>query len=54
MLTMSVKSDLRFMIWKAFAKHNIEIPFPQRDLHIRSAVPWETFAAREKEENPRP
>ncbi len=28
-------SDLNFAIDAAFRKHNIEIPFPQRDLHIR-------------------
>ncbi len=39
-----VSSDLHFMVWKKFAKHNIEIPFPQRDLHLRSSdVTWETF-----------
>jgi small-conductance mechanosensitive channel len=45
MLAVSIKSDLRFMIWKAFAKRNIEIPFPQRDLHLRSGVPWEQLGA---------
>jgi small-conductance mechanosensitive channel len=33
----STKSDLRFAIWHAFKEHGIQIPFPQRDLHIRSA-----------------
>ena len=32
----TVRSDLYRAIWKAFAAHKIEIPFPQRDLHIRS------------------
>ncbi len=54
MLVPRVTSELYFIIWDEFSRCNIEIPFPQRDLHIRSAVPWETFAAREKEENPRP
>jgi len=36
-----VASDLRFMIWKEFEKLDIEIPFPQRDLHIRSGIPWD-------------
>ncbi len=36
-----VSSQIRFMIWKEFAERDIEIPFPQRDLHIRSGVPWE-------------
>lgn len=31
-----VKSELRFMIDESFRENNIEIPFPQRDLHIRS------------------
>lgn len=29
-------SQLRYDIWDALAQHNIEIPFPQRDVHIRS------------------
>ena len=31
-----VRSDLRFAIFKALTDAGIEIPFPQRDLHIRS------------------
>jgi small-conductance mechanosensitive channel len=31
-----ILSDLRFAIVKKFNEHNIEIPFPQRDLHLRS------------------
>jgi len=34
--TAIVQSDLRFMIWSEFAKYGIEIPFPQRDVHIHS------------------
>jgi potassium efflux system protein len=30
-------SDLYFAIFSAFKESEIEIPFPQRDLHIRSA-----------------
>jgi small-conductance mechanosensitive channel len=33
----STKSDIRFQIWHAFKEHGVQIPFPQRDLHIRSA-----------------
>ena len=33
-----VSNELRLMIWEAFAEHGIEIPFPQRDLHIRSGI----------------
>ncbi len=31
-----VRSDLRFAINDKFKTHQVEIPFPQRDLHIRS------------------
>ena len=31
-----LKSDLNYKIFEKFKEHNIEIPFPQRDLHIRS------------------
>jgi small-conductance mechanosensitive channel len=33
-------SDLRFSIWDALAANGIEIPFPQRDIHLRSGIPW--------------
>ena len=35
-------SDLNFAIDRIFRENNIEIPFPQRDLHIRSEKPVET------------
>ncbi|MCB2081534.1 MAG: mechanosensitive ion channel [Rickettsiales bacterium] len=34
-----VQSDVMFNIWRKFREHNIEIPFPQRDLHLRNAAP---------------
>ena len=34
-----VISDLNFAIVQAFRARDITIPFPQRDLHVRSAVP---------------
>lgn len=37
---MKTRSDLFFMIWREFEKRQIEIPFPQRDLHLRTGVPW--------------
>ncbi|MEZ4717241.1 MAG: mechanosensitive ion channel [Caldilineaceae bacterium] len=33
-----ISSDLRFMIFREFARRGIEIPFPQRDIHLRSDV----------------
>ncbi|ALO46189.1 mechanosensitive ion channel family protein [Pseudohongiella spirulinae] len=32
-----VKSDVNLAIWRAFKQADITIPYPQRDLHIRSA-----------------
>jgi len=32
----SVKSDLLWGIWQRFREHGIELPFPQRDLHLKS------------------
>lgn len=34
-----VQTDLLFTIDREFRKYNVEIPFPQRDLHLRSADP---------------
>jgi small-conductance mechanosensitive channel len=31
-----LKSELYFAVFRVFAEHGIEIPFPQRDLHLRS------------------
>ncbi len=33
----NVRSDVLNRVWVLFAEHGIEIPFPQRDLHIRTA-----------------
>jgi small-conductance mechanosensitive channel len=30
------RSDVLFSIWRKFKENNIEIPFPQRDLHIKN------------------
>jgi small-conductance mechanosensitive channel len=32
----NVKSDMLVLIWDKFANHDIEIPYPQRDIHLRS------------------
>lgn len=37
--TGAVKSDINLAIWRAFKQHNITIPYPQRDLHIKSGWP---------------
>ena len=33
----NVKSEVLLNVWDTLKAHNIEIPFPQRDLHIRSS-----------------
>jgi len=35
----NVRSLVYLEIWKLFQEHEIEIPFPQRDLNIRSSIP---------------
>lgn len=35
----NIQSKVFLAVWHKFKEHNIEIPFPQRDLHIRSAIP---------------
>lgn len=42
-----LKSDLYFAIFDAFRERGIEIPFPQRDLHLKSVAPQVTVAAPE-------
>ena len=41
---MGVSSDLRFVIYEKFKEYHIEIPFPQRDLHIRTQKNIETLS----------
>ena len=35
---LNIKSEILLNIWDKFREHDIEIPYPQRDLHIRSSV----------------
>jgi small-conductance mechanosensitive channel len=38
-----VQNDIRFAILEAFARENIEIPFPQRDVHLKREPPAEKW-----------
>lgn len=44
----NVSSQLYLEIWKRFQAEKIEIPFPQRDLNIRTSVPFEIKSPRGK------
>ena len=46
--SLSTKSDLRFAFLRELRKSNIEIPFPQRDIHIKSAPAALTTAQQTK------
>ncbi|MDX1676906.1 mechanosensitive ion channel family protein [Arsukibacterium sp.] len=37
--TAEVRSDINLAIWRSFKENNITIPYPQRDLHIKSGWP---------------
>jgi small-conductance mechanosensitive channel len=37
------KSELNFAIWDKFKKHRIEIPFPQRDIHVKEPLQVEVL-----------
>jgi small-conductance mechanosensitive channel len=34
----NVKSDVLIEIWQRFKQHGVRVPYPQRDLHVRSSV----------------
>jgi small-conductance mechanosensitive channel len=34
----NVKSDVLLEIWQRFKQHGVRVPYPQRDLHVRSSV----------------
>ena len=36
----NITSEVLLGVWDLFAKNGIDFPFPQRDLHIKSAVPF--------------
>ncbi len=55
---MSIMSDLRFAIWFALKEAEIQIPFPQRDLHIKDFDDIEKMRGsavkRRRQNGPRP
>ncbi|MBL8896010.1 MAG: mechanosensitive ion channel [Planctomycetes bacterium] len=49
-----ISSDLRLALDAAFRRNKIEVPFPQRDLHLRSVSGDVLAATRAKAEAPKP
>ncbi len=49
----NVASDLLERVWQKFAENQIEIPYPQRDLHLRSTVPLPVQTSEEKQQQKR-
>ena len=37
----NIRSDLNLTIWKAFKNNNVTIPFPQRDIYVKTLPPTE-------------
>jgi small-conductance mechanosensitive channel len=35
----NVKSQVLMRVWELYRQHGIEFPYPQRDLHLKTAVP---------------
>jgi len=46
-----VKSDLYTGIFEAFEKHEVEIPFPQMDIHVKNEEPKKTTSLKENPVN---
>ena len=42
----NIKGQVYLDVWRLFKEHGIEIPYPQRDLHIRSVADDVTFKAK--------
>ncbi len=47
--TPQVKSDLHYCVWSVLKEHEIEIPFPQRDLNLGSG--WEIMGQKEAQQH---
>ena len=46
-----IRSDIRVAIDKAFKEKNIEIPFPQRDLHLKSGFDFPGTTSEKKDKS---
>jgi small-conductance mechanosensitive channel len=48
----NVKSDVLLALWDALKENGIEIPYPQRDVHVRTLVDFPRAVAAPNEEQP--
>jgi len=48
----TIQNDILFEIWDEFKKEGIEIPFPQRDLHIKNLDALASGNDGEKQQKP--
>ena len=46
-----VQSEVMFSIWKKFKEHNIGIPYPQRDLHIKNLADLKNVLTSRNDDN---
>jgi len=46
------KSDIYFALWDTFKEHGVEIPFPQRDLHVKDMAPLVAEAVAMRDNDP--
>ncbi len=48
----NVASEYLLAVWRAFHKHGIEIPYPQRDLHLKTTTPLSLQPSTDNDEAP--
>jgi small-conductance mechanosensitive channel len=48
----NVKSEVFLRIWDAFRAHGIEIPYPQRELHLKAAPEFRVLSRNAERESP--
>lgn len=44
----AIRSKLYYAMFDRFLKEGVEIPFPQRDVHFRSGIPWEKLGVKQE------
>ena len=47
----NVRSEVQLKIWDLYHEHDVVFPFPQRDLHLKSAIPLTVEMSSENHKN---